>query len=377
MISRTTQKSVKSEADKKSWLGRFKQRFSGKTETIKTTVKKNFYHRSTDEEILEMFKLRRENPNLTQEKIGILVGVKEQVAFYWLSQKEDDVLANLKAKKGRRVIEEQREQRIEKRIKDAKRKIAKSKQNQKGKKTQTDQKEHTQHEQTTEQKHTHQHEQTKQEPKSDDFFDTMNLNQKLDFLDATEKYPEEHLLDGSIYGDQDSRLLADPDKFKIRKRSNNGLRKVYAVLRSGSEQERTTLLSDFDTKRVKDMKVRHQKKEPRDHHGTPDNPNRCPCGVNEPDWVITEKVQTVDIWTKKKRRMNWDLYQYKIKMEEKAKLDKQREKKESTVAELAKKGTKLCKVCDQRLSYSQSTRSSSMFDGAYYCQDHEPKSGSK
>lgn len=102
----------------------------------------------------------------------------------------------------------------------------------------------------------------------------MSLQERLDVLDATEKYPEEHLLDGNIYPDQDPLLVADPVKFGKRKRSNNGLRKVYAILRNGSESEKAQVMDQFESGRVRDMTIRHTKKEPRDHHGTRDKPNR-------------------------------------------------------------------------------------------------------
>ena len=53
-------------------------------------------------------------------------------------------------------------------------------------------------------------------------------------------------------------------------------------------------------------------------------------------------------------------------------LDDREKKQEPTVAERTQQGTKLCRICDDTIPYSQATKSMSVF-GEYYCYDHEPK----
>lgn len=312
------------------WL-RVKQIFRGKPEIEKSTksAKTEIVHRLSDFQIREIFTLY--NKGYTQSHIAKILGVSQPAIRYYLKQGEKQVLHKLlgknkspKSKKKPVKIEEL---------------------------------------QLPEEITIIEEEQTKpqtQAPITE--FSGMSFEQKLDYLERTEKYKEEHLLDPEIFPEAPEPLKADPEKFKKRKRSNNALRAGYAKLYNGGEAELQSFGVVLERKRVSKMRIRHIKTEPRDHHGTPDAPNRCPCGHKEPKWVKKQKVQSAQGWIRQNHRQNLALKEYKDKMTGIENGDL------TDVAKQAQEGTRYCKECDVRLSVDQA-RSSFTTYKEYYCYD--------
>ncbi len=113
---------VKSEGEKKSWFGRIKDKFYGTVENQEPVAKRK-YTQATDNQILEMLRLRKENPNLSHCKIAKLVDVSDAVAHYWLVlHTEKQVRKILKARKARRKAQYKKPTKSTKKVKKQKKK---------------------------------------------------------------------------------------------------------------------------------------------------------------------------------------------------------------------------------------------------------------
>lgn len=112
VMKKNNKMTVKSVAEKKSWFGRIKNVFYGENETHDPVAKRS-YNKTSNEQIRKMLRLRKDNPKLSHPEIAKLVDVTEEVADYWLDQKESTVIANLKARKGRKVAQKKRKERIQ------------------------------------------------------------------------------------------------------------------------------------------------------------------------------------------------------------------------------------------------------------------------
>ncbi len=111
MSIRSKHKPVKSGEEGKSWFGKIKSVIYPTNDEL-PPIQKRSYNKATEEQILKMFRLKEDNPNLSYENIAKSCDVSESVCGYYLEQKLSDVLANLKARKGRRVADQERKVRV-------------------------------------------------------------------------------------------------------------------------------------------------------------------------------------------------------------------------------------------------------------------------
>jgi len=105
---------------------------------------------------------------------------------------------------------------------------------------------------------------------------------------------------------------------------------------------------------------RHSKKEPVEHHGTPHIPNRCCCGINEPEWVKVFPVNDYSAWTTNNRRQNWE----KKKLGERLRSEEEARNKN-------KEPEYFCSECNSKISKDQSNNTSQKY-GRMFCPSHEP-----
>src|SRR3990172_2363677 len=106
MKTQTKQKTVKPEAENRSIFGRIKGILKIKTKTREEAISHTRgYHQTEEQQIRKMFKLHKDNPNLSYCDIAKAVNVSEAVCRYWLKQNERDVIALFKIKKGRKITE--------------------------------------------------------------------------------------------------------------------------------------------------------------------------------------------------------------------------------------------------------------------------------
>jgi len=318
MSVRTKHKTVKPEAENKSWFGRFKGIF--KTESIeKATSQKRMYQKATEEQIKKMFRLRKNNPKLCLHDIAKAVGVSEPVCRYWLALKEEDVLSSFKAKRGRKVAEKQKEIRV---------KLSKQKKS-KSKDKPTD-----------------------QAPPTETDYD-----KTLEQLTQKEKYWVEHQADPNYWkGAKPPHAVATEANFKDQKRRNNINRVNTAkLLQSKEEFVKEDKRKDRLEKKHKDTKMKI-------HFDC------CPS-CNRKSHLTVDQYNSL-IYDEFKRQKNWSKKNSQLMQREK---DLDERLKDPTVAEQVKMGREICQVCDASLSYSQATRSSAIYNGEFYCDTHEPK----
>ncbi len=197
----------------------------------------------------------------------------------------------------------------------------------------------------------------KETPKLSEKQAEKNLNQ----LYKSEKYPTEHQADPRYFaGSKPPHSVATEEAFDEQKRKNNINRAVVAkkltLDRQVSEQNQK------EEARKKRLREKHRTKQPKIHYDC------CPS-CNPKSNLSTKEYDSIV------RQEAWRRHEYaedqKKLLEKEKELDERERQQKGTVAEQAVEGTKLCKKCDGRLTYSQATRSKNMF-GDYYCGDHEP-----
>jgi len=345
MSVRSKHKSVKPEADK-SWFGKIKNVFYT-SKTIELPPKqKRIYQTTTEDQVLKMFEFRKSSPNLTVGNIAKLVGATEAVCQYWLEQKESVVLAIWKAKRGRKVADQEKVERIriaeEKREKKRLRKLErKLKKKAKSAKQQ-------------QQKQQRQQKPTVQAPP------TETDNEKLEQIISKEKYWVEHQSDPAYWqGANPPQSVATAVNFKDQKRRNNINRVNTAKLLQANEK------SESEQKRKDRLRKKHQESKMKIHFSScPSCNSKSNLSVNEYNLLVFDEFKRQKAHAMKDQQL----------ISREKQLDKRDQQALGTVADRAKDGLELCLKCGKSITYSQSTRTSNMLgEGQFYCSDHEPK----
>ena len=329
MSVRTKHKTVKSE-EAKSIFGRIKGIFKSSETLEKATLQRREYNQTTEEQIKKMFRLHKAHPKLCYGDIAKSCGVKEPVVHYWLEQKEQEVLANFKVKKGRKLHEAQKKQRIVSEKKTKSKKKAK---------------------QTQEQ----QERPTEQAPQTES-----EANQKLDELYSKEKYPVEHQADPRYFHPTNpAQAVATEVAFKDQKRRNNINRVNTAkLLQSKVKVEK-------EDKRKDRLEKKHKDSDMKIHFAN------CPS-CNRKSTISVDDYNKL-VYDEFKRQRNWSQKQ-QDQMKREKDLDQREKDALGSVADRAKDGLELCLKCGKSITYSQSSRTSGRLgEGQFYCADHEPK----
>ncbi len=183
-----------------------------------------------------------------------------------------------------------------------------------------------------------------------------------------EKHPVDSLADPEKFqGAIPSQVVASPEEFKEQKRKNQISRAVQSDVMKQNEENKKE-----EARKVR-LRKKHEKNKPKNHID-----HLCPS-CNPKSTLTTKQYDQIQYQLFQEQR------DYAMqKQKELNRKEKQLEKREQTViemekealgnvAELAKQGHKLCEVCDRPIEYLQAKRSSSEFNGHYYCSDHEPK----
>lgn len=337
MKTKNITKTVQS-VEEVGFIGKLRGLFSKKTtktvvKTRKISITKTGKHRKeyshvTIEQVRKLFRLKKDNPNLSNCDISKAVGISEVLVRYYLNKGKTASIKDFKAK--------------EKRHKPKEPKKTKPKKND--------------YPYLYESKVA---EVVKTKTKKSDLIVDVG-DQKLNELYKTEKYPVEHQSDPKYFAEsQPPHSVATVEAFKKQKRKNNINRAVVAKklgLDRKLDQERET-----DSLRKNRLRLKHLTNEPKIHFDT------CPS-CNEKSKMTVDSYNFLvkqEAW----RRKQWADKQTKL-MEKEKQIDQS--KQEPTVAELTREGTKLCKTCDSRIPYSQATRSMQVY-GEHYCADCQPK----
>ena len=288
--------------------------------------------KTTIDQVRKIFVIKKENPNLSQENIGSIVGMSGVLVRYYSTMGKTKAISSFK-KKDLKI-----KTKLKKAEKRANKKLKKS--------------------------------------KSVTIFEgtakivgvkTVELTEKkagenLDTLFKTEKYPTEHQADPRYFGGSEPRQsVATPEAFHKQKLKNNALRAISAKQIEKQKQDEATLI------RI-GARHRNPKTKPKIHYDDCPSCNpKSPLTYDQYRYKVTkESLRRYDYAQKK-------MAEKELQLNNKEKeLDERERKQEPTVAEQAQQGTKLCRICDSRIAYSQATKSMNVF-GEYYCSDHEPK----
>jgi len=338
MSVRSKNKSVKSEAEGNSWFGKFKNVFYT-SKTIELPPKqRRTYQTTSEDQVLKMFEKKKQYPNLTVNEIAKIVGVTEAVCQYWLEQKESIVLAIWKAKRGRKVADVERVERV--RIAEEKREQKRLRKLKKKAKS-------------TKQKQTQQQKPTEQAPP------TETDNEKLEQIISKEKYWVEHQSDPNYWqGANPPQSVATKVNFKDQKRRNNINRVNTAKLLQGKEK------NVVEQKRKDRLRKKHSETKMKIHFDC------CPS-CNSTSKLSVKEYNSL-VYQEFKRERAHAMKNQSLMTREKA-LDKREQKELGTVADRAKDGLELCLKCGTPITYSQSSRTSNIWgEGQFYCADHEP-----
>ncbi len=325
---KTVKKSVKEKGRWGKLMSRFKtkpkQSIDKKSKTqLKTHVKKiptktklghdrQEVKHTSEHQVRKIFRIKKENPNLSNENIANIVFLSPKYVVkvrYYLDKGLAESLKRFKKK----------QQKITK-SKKAKIKIAK--------------------------------------------LSAKKAEQNLKKVFKVEKYPVEHQADPEYFGGvMPPHAVATPENFKIQKRKNVINRAVVAKKIAKDKQITEKIKQEEVVK--KRLRERHQnpKTKPKIHY-----PN-CPC-CNPNSNTPLEEYQA-EVRREALRRHEYAQKQMKLQKREKE-LDVREREQQPTVAERTQQGTKLCRICESNIPYSQATRSKHIF-GEYYCADHEPK----
>jgi len=315
---RSKQKTVESVEEKFGLFGKLinglKRKKSGSTQASKQKKTKNGNvrkesQRTTEAQVKKIFRLHKMNPNLSNNDIGKTVGMSEVLVRYYLNKGRKASLSDFK--------------------KSTKRKLRQK---------------------------------NKSKPQIKSLRTSTKADLNLDELFKKEKYPTEHQSDPRYFaGSKPPQSVATDEAFQDQKRRNNINRAVVA--------KKLT----FD-KKVTEEQAHEDRRKARlreKHHINPPKIHLTPCPSCNPKSNLSVDEYNTIVRQESYRRKLWSDNQQKLIQKEKE-LDKQKQDQVGTVAELAQKGTQLCKKCDNRIPYSQATRSLSIY-GEYYCSEHEPK----
>ena len=289
--------------------------------------------KTTIDQVRKIFVIKKENPNLSQENIGSIVGMSGVLVRYYSTMGKTKALSTFKKK----------DLKIKTKLKKAEKRAKKNL-----KKTKPESV--TIYEGTA----------TIVELPEQPSLTEKQAKENLDKLYKKEAIPEEHQADPRYFaGTLPRESVATEESFSNRKRRNNINRAVVAKKIAKDNQE--ALENSVENKRKGRLRDKHTTTEPKIHW-------EC-CPSCNPTSNLT-----VDEYNKIIRQESWRRKQYGEKqrqlLEKEKRLDEQH--KEPTVAERTQQGTQLCRICEKTIPYSQSTRSMSRF-GEYYCGDHEPK----
>ncbi len=316
------QKTVQSVEEKLGLFGKLinglRRKKSGSTQASKQKKTKNGNVRkesqkTTEQQVKKIFRLHKMNPNLSNNDIGKTVGMSEVLIRYYLNKGRKASLSDFKKSTRRKLRQENKSK--------PQPQIIKS-------------------------------------PRTSNKQAQINLEK----LYEKEKYPVEHQADPDYFkGSNPPQVVATVEAFQDQKRRNNINRAVVA--KKITFDKRVTEEQSHEDRR----KARLREK----HHIHPPKIHLTPCPSCNPKSNLSVDEYNTIVRQESYRRKLWSDNQQKLIQKEKE-LDKQKQDQVGTVAELAQKGTQLCKKCDNRIPYSQATRSLSIY-GEYYCSEHEPK----
>ncbi len=321
---RSKQKTVESVEEKLGLFGKLvnglRRKKSGSTQASKQKKTKNGNVRkesqkTTEGQVKKVFRLHKMNPNLSNNDIGKTVGMSEVLVRYYLNKGRKASLSDFKKSTRRKLRQENK----------SKPQIIKS-------------------------------------PRTKTSVDPVVYSENLEKLYKKEKYAVEHQSDPRYFaGSKPPQSVATDEAFQDQKRRNNINRAVVAK-KIAFDKKVTQEQSHEDSR-----KARLREK----HHIQPPKIHLTPCPSCNPKSNLS-----VDEYNTIVRQEAWRRHQYAEKqrelIEKEKTLDKQKQKQEGSVAEQAQQGTQLCRKCDNRIPYSQATRSFSIY-GEYYCSEHEPK----
>lgn len=321
-------KTVQSE-EEHGLISKFKGIFKKKIKEKPVKIKKNGeqrkkYCHATEIQVRKIFRLKKDNPKLSNIDVGKAVGISEVLVRYYLLKGKTESMKNFKKKQKRLESPKKVKKEIPKVIRSL-----------------------------------------KPEPKEPDWSKTSKVfkdaERQLNELFKTEKYPVEHQADPRYFKEAlPPQAVATVEAFKGQKRKNNINRAVVAK-KINKDKEITKEQNELEATKSR-LRKKHQDKTPKIHYDT------CPsCNENSP--------YSLEAYQHLVKKESWRRKEYadqQLKLHEKEKeLDQTKRNLELTVAERTQQGTKLCIICDIRLSYGQATRSQNIF-GVNYCSDHEP-----
>jgi len=331
-MMRTTTRPSRSRR-KNNLFGRILQKIRGSPKTVQVEKKKQ--SRLTHFQITKIYRLWDE-PNkdgskkYTLNQISLMVGASQQCIRYWIDKRDEQKPGITKSN-----------QAIDKALKQGEEDI---KFDEKGKWIKVkDRKKKTTDQVPTEQA-TPIDIQTEEQA-------TIALAEVI----TKDKYWVENQANPEVFKTNPPQATATLENYKEQKNRNNANRATVWKVINSKEEARNIGQEDYD----KAFKS-HSKKEPKDHYGYPHKPNRCCCGVNEPDWVKIHPVLTYDQWKTGNHRQNWEKKKYAERM-----------KAEQEAREQGIKPDYHCSVCNSQITAQQS-RTTSQNYGKFYCSKHEP-----
>lgn len=339
MSVRMKHKSVKSEAENKSWFGKVK----GIIFKTEYTSQKRMYQKASEDQIKKMFRLRKNNPKLCLHDIAKAVGVSEPVCRYWLALKEEDVLASFKSKRGRKIAKKQKQIRV---------KQPKSKKQKK---------------------------QSTQEPETDseEEFTLSNkqAEKNLDNLYETKKNPTFYQSDPRFWaGTKPPQSVAQLEAFKKEERNMQigkaTMHKAIVKKEKTDAQSKTEEKTKVKTKIMHDQGLTLAGTELKIHIK-----DKCPsCNPNSDLTLKEYRTIVFHVFNEMKEIAIENGKRDKQLDAREKQLDEMERESLGNVAERVKEGTKLCLKCEKPITHGQATRTSSIFgEGQYYCDAHEPK----
>lgn len=291
--------------------------------------------KTTIDQVRKIFVIKKENPNLSQENIGSIVGMSGVLVRYYSTMGKTKAISSFK-KKDLKIKTKliKAEKRAKKNLKKKEKSVLI-------------------YEGTTTIVGIEEVKLTK-----------AKAGDNLNTLFKKEKYPTEHQSDPRYFGGAEPpQSVATPEAFDEQKRKNNALRAISAKTLAKNKADEF----EFKQERIvlERLRERHQnpKTKPKIHY-----PN-CPCC--NPNSTTPLAEYQAEVRRESLRRHDFAQKQIKLKEREKE-LDQREQNQQPTVAEATQQGTQLCRICESRIPYSQATRSRQVF-GEYYCGDHEPR----
>ena len=313
MKERINKKTVQSEVERKSWFSRIKEVFYDRNQNHDPVAKRK-YNLATDEQIRKIFRLRRENPKLSQSDIAKAVGLSEAVIHYYFSKNEKSVFAKIKLKKTKSKVEIKPKQKT---------------------------------------------------PQTEFTLSNSEAESNLNRLYENEKYPVEHQADPRYFNPTlPKQAVATDEAFQDQKRRNNINRVntakfLIAKVESKKEEKRKERLRKKHQDPTNPMKIHLEKI----------------CPSCNPKSTLSVDDYNVIVYEEFKRQRAFAMKQQGL-IEREKELDQLAKESLGNVAERAKEGIKLCSKCDKPITYSQESRCKGRYGiGQFYCKDHEPERG--